>query len=109
MTIQKITPVAGVALRKVFQLLEDQFDAESGSFKDGWSDDRIAKETSISRDAVKNYRVNAFGKIKPPGELEVLRRELGELEHFALRTENEIKNKVKDLTLRLSAIERRFD
>lgn len=114
MAAPAITPASGAALRKVFQFLEDHFDADEGQYKtdrDGnpWSDERIAKETGISRDAVKGYRTNAFGKIKPPSELALIRHELRELETFALQTENEIKQKAKDLTLRLNALERRFD
>lgn len=109
MTIQKITPVAGAALRKVFALLEDHFDVEVGAYKNDYTDERIAKETDISRDAVKNYRINAFGKIKPPSEIHILRQELRELETFALQTENDMRAKLKDITLRLNTMERRFD
>lgn len=109
MAAPSITPLSGQALRKVFQLLEDQFDADAGTYRGDYNDDRIAKETGISKDAVKQYRINAFGKIKPPSEIAILRHELRELETFALQTENEIKQKAKDLTLRLGALERRFD
>lgn len=109
MAAPAITPLSGKALRAVFQLLEDQFDAEAGQYRGDWTDEKIAKETGISKEAVKQYRVNAFGKIKPPSEIGVLRQELRELETFALQTENDIKQRVKDITLRLSALERRFD
>lgn len=109
MTAPKITMQTGAALRKVFQLLEDQFDGENGCYKNGYSDEKIAKETGISTDAVKGYRVNAFGKIKPPTELQMIRMDLNELETFALKTENDIKAKAKELSMRLSAIERKFD
>lgn len=109
MAAPAITPLAGKALRQVFQLLEDHFDADAGAYRNEYSDEWIAKESNISKEAVKQYRVNAFGKIKPPSEIETLRRELRELESFALSAENEMKNKAKDLNLRLSALERRFD
>ncbi len=105
----QLTPVAGQALRKVFTLLENHFDTENGCYNGDWSDEKVAKETGISKDAVKGYRVSAFGKIKPPSEVAILRQELRELETFALQTENEIKQKTKDINLRLSALERRFD
>lgn len=109
MSAPSITPLTGKALRQVFQLLEDHFDGEAGCYKNDYTDERIAKETNISKEAVKQYRVNAFGKIKPPSEIEILRRELRELESFALTAENEMKTKAKDINLRLSAMERRFD
>lgn len=109
MAAPTITPLAGKALRQVFALLEDHFDADAGQYVNDYTDERIAKETNISKDAVKQYRINAFGKIKAPTEIDNLRRELRELESFALQAENEMKQKAKDLTLRLSALERRFD
>lgn len=109
MAAPAITPTSGKALRAVFQHLEDHFNVEEGQYNQDWNDERIAKETGISKDAVKAYRINAFGKIKPPSEIAILRHELRELETFALQTENEIKTKAKDINLRLSALERRFD
>lgn len=104
-----LTPPAAAALRKVFQLLEDHFDGTEGQYKNEYTDDRIAKETGISKDAVKQYRQNAFGKIKPPTELQLIRMDLAELEKFALTTESEIKSKVKELTNRLNTLQRKFD
>ena len=51
----------------------------------------------------------AFGKIKPPNEIYLLRQELRELETFALQTENDMRQKLKDINLRLSNMERKFD
>lgn len=109
MTVQKISPISGQALRKVFQLLEDQFNVEEGCYLNDYSDERIAKETGISKDAVKNYRINAFGKIKPPNEMAVMRQELREIENLALQLDNDLRQKLKDFNLRMSQIERRFD
>lgn len=109
MAAPAITPTSGQALRKVFQALEDYFDADAGQYRDGWSDERIAKDTGISKDAVKGYRVNAFGKIKPPSEMILLRQELREIETLALQLDNDLRQKTKDFALRLAAIERKFD
>lgn len=105
----KITQVTGIALRKVFQLLEDQFDADAGCYRNGYSDEQIAKETSISKEAVKQYRIQAFGKIKPPSEMMVMQQELQEIETLALQLDNDLRQKLKDFRLRLSSLERRFD
>lgn len=109
MTAPNITQKTGKALREVFRLLEDHFDAEQGCYTDDYSDERIAKETDISKEAVKKYRVEAFGKIKPPNEIYLLRQELRELETFALQTENDMRQKLKEINLRLSNMERKFD
>lgn len=109
MAAPQITQVTGLALRKVFQLLEDQFDIEQGCYKNGYSDEKIAKETNISKDAVKQYRTQAFGKIKPPTEMMEMRQELQEIETLALQLDNDLRQKLKDFRLRLGAIERKFD
>ena len=109
MAAPQITQTTGIALRKVFQLLEDYFDVELGSFKGDYSDERIAKETGVSKEAVKTYRVQAFGKIKPPSEMAVLQHELREIETLALQLDNDLRQKMKDFKLRLAAVERKFD
>lgn len=103
------TPATGQALRKVFQLLEDQFDTENGCYRDDYGDERIAKETGISVDAVKNYRVSAFGKLKPPSELHVVRAQVRDLEELYLKTEQEMKASLKEIKTKLLAIQKRFD
>lgn len=109
MTVAKITPTTGAALRKVFALLEDNFDADVGMYKDGWSDERIAKETQVSPNAVKEYRTSAFGKLKPPTELHKISQDLRELETLFLKTENEFREKIKDLKARVLLMQRKFD
>ena len=103
------TPATGQALRKVFQLLEDNFDTDAGCFKNDYGDERIAKETGISLDAVKNYRTSAFGKLKPPTDLVLIERDLRELESLYLKTESEMKSALKDLQARMRNVQRRFD
>jgi hypothetical protein len=103
------TPATGQALRKVFALLEDNFDTDAGQFRNDYSDERIAKETGISIDAVKNYRVSAFGKLKPPTELYNIQAQLRDLETLYLKTETEMKAGLKDLKARVAAVQRKFD
>lgn len=109
MATRNITPTTGAALRKVFQLLEDNFDSTNGQFLNLYDDARIAKETGVSINAVKEYRTAAFGKLKPPSELEILKHELGELETFFLKTESEMKERIKDAHQRILQIQRKFD
>lgn len=108
-TLANPTQATGVALRKVFSLLEDQFDIGEGQYRNDYSDDRIAKETGISVDAVKSYRVSAFGKIKPPTELYSLQIQVRDLEELYLKTENEMKSALKDIRAKLTHLQRRFD
>lgn len=109
MATATVTPTTGAALRKVFALLEDNFNIEGGHYLNEMSDDTVAKATGISADAVKNYRVAAFGKLKPPTELDTAIRDLRELETLYLNTEKLMKDKLADLQARIRNIQKRFD
>jgi hypothetical protein len=109
MTVTKVTPITGLALRKVFQLLEDNFDAEKGQYLQGYDDASIAKETGVSPNAVKEYRTAAFGKLKPPTELDKARQDLDALETLFLKTEGQLRQEIKDLKQRILQIQRKFD
>jgi hypothetical protein len=104
-----ITPAVARATRKLFQLLEDNFDAEKGAYLHGYSDERVAKECELSVEAVKQHRANAFGKLRPPSELHLLKMEVDELQRFALQTENDMRAKLKELNAKLSSLLRKFD
>lgn len=96
-------------MRKVFAALEDNFDAEKGEYLHGYSDERIAKETGISVDGVKKYRIDGFGKLRAPTELDVLKRDVEELQEMYLKFENEMKEKLKDARARILTMQRKFD
>ena len=108
-TKQAITPVTGLALRKVFQLLEDNFDAGEGQYLHGYDDGRVAKETGVSENAVKEYRTAAFGKLRPPTELHKCKQDIEELEALFLKTDTEFRAQIKDLRQRVLQLQRRFD
>lgn len=109
MATQNITPLTVSAMRKVFALLEDNFDPEKGAYLHGYSDETIAKETGISVDGVKKYRVDGFGKLRPPTELSQLQQDLAELEKLALQLDNDLRAGVKDIKQRILTLQRKFD
>jgi hypothetical protein len=51
------------------------FNPETGSYEDGWSDERIAKETGLSKDFVAKRREEDFGPIREPSEFAEVRAE----------------------------------
>lgn len=70
------------------RLLDRHFkveDSGSGVYEDGWSDDRIAKETGLSHHVIWRMRTSSFGKIIDPrvakvhGEVAALMAELSEV------------------------------
>jgi len=104
-----ITPTTVTALRKVFSILEDNFDPVQGAYIQGYSDERVAKETNISVDAVKKYRVDGFGKLKPPTEFAQAVSDLEEVQGLFIKYESEVKDKIKDLRARILIMQRKFD
>lgn len=109
MATTQVTPTTVTAMRKVFAALEDNFDAEKGEYLHGYSDERIAKETGISVDGVKKYRIDGFGKLRAPTELDSLKHEVEELQGLFLKFEGEIKERIKDARARILTLQRRFD
>lgn len=109
MSTVKVTPITGQALRKVFALLEDNFDAGQGQYLHGYDDERVAKETGISLQAVKEYRTSAFGKLQPPTELHKAKQDLDALETAFLKMDSEMRGQIKDLRQRIQILQRKFD
>lgn len=109
MATAQVTPTTVSAMRKVFAALEDNFDAEKGEYLHGYSDERIAKETGISVDGVKKYRIDGFGKLRAPTELDTLKREVEELQGLFIKFENEFKEKIKDARARILTMQRQFE
>lgn len=97
------------AQRELFNLLEAHFDPDKGAYTNGYSDGRIAKETGLSPNYVKDTRVAAYGKLKPPTELDQAVIDLRALEDAYLKTETEMKAAIKDLRTRIQALQKRFD
>jgi hypothetical protein len=62
--------------RDAHALIEMSFDISAGYYKDGYSDEKIADETGISKDWVAKRREEEFGQLKEPSELCSLREEL---------------------------------
>lgn len=109
MATQNLTAVTVSAMRKVFALLEDNFDPEKGVFLHGYSDERIAKETNLSVDGVKKYRIDGFGKLKAPTEIYQLQMDIAELEKLALQLDNDLRAGLKDVKARILNLQRKFD
>ena len=71
---------AKAARREAHDLIAITFDISAGQYKDDYSDQRIAIETGVAVDWVKQRREDDFGPLKEPGELSVMRKELAEVE-----------------------------
>jgi hypothetical protein len=68
-------------------LLIRNFDKEAHSYNKGWSDERVARETSAPVDAVIALRERNYGPLAEPAELTEIRDRLDDLEARMMRTE----------------------
>lgn len=112
-----LTTVAGTAigpdpkmLRRVFAMLDDNFDTDRRLYRSGWSDERIAKEASASLEFVTKYRREAYGELAEHPEIGRLRddikamdelytKQLKQLEGSFASQINELRSRLEKLGL----------
>ena len=75
------TTKAKAAKRQAIAFLEDEFDVETGTYKDGSSDKTIAELVELSESAIANLRSDLFGDIREKTEIEKLRDDMFKLLH----------------------------
>lgn len=63
-------------VRQVMALLEAHFDEETGTWRNGYSDARIARETEASIEMVAGTRRAAFGEERDIAELQAMKTEI---------------------------------
>lgn len=98
----KPSPGAVKATAKIFTLLQQHFDADTGRYVADWNDARIARETGMSAETVVEFRREAFGEIKEPAEIQLLRSDINALEKLAADNHATIMSEVAALRGRLS-------
>lgn len=81
------TDAVKAARRKANELLMFEFEVEAGRYKDGWSDERVAKESGMPLAWVVKRRDEEYGPLKEPSEFgevraeaKVLASEIGKLQ-----------------------------
>jgi hypothetical protein len=68
--------------RRVIVALEEHFDDEKKLYRDGYSDERIAKEEDASIDFVKKYRRDAYGELAVDPEIAKLTEDIKAMEEL---------------------------
>lgn len=96
------------AQAKMHQLLTTYFDGDAGLYSDGWNDERIAKESGIAITHVTEVRGIAYGDIKEPEEITLLRNDIRSLHELinetlitAQKEVNALNNRVAEITKKL--------
>ena len=64
--VEKASPNSLKAMRRLYALLEENFDAERGAWRSDSSDQRLAADTGLSVETVVRVRREAYGELKNP-------------------------------------------
>lgn len=70
------TPDVRQQRRDAHTMIELYYDLASSTYKDRYSDEKIAKETGLPKEWVAKRREDEFGPIKEPNDLAVIRQEV---------------------------------
>lgn len=100
---------AKMARRDTVLLLAEVFDVETGRFKTGESDASVAAVTGLSEKSVADLRVEFYGPLKMPTEIEGLFTELGSIRQEDQRIAAEFTEKMAANAARYDAVERRIN
>ena len=73
------TAKAKAAKRQAVALLEDEFNVDTGTYKEGSSDKTIAELVELSESAIATLRSDLFGDLKEKTEIEKLRDDMFKL------------------------------
>lgn len=98
----KASPAAMRAQAQMIQLLMQHFDTVDGRYVAEWSDARIAKDTGLAPDVVAEYRIAAFGEIKEPSELALIRADINTLEQLDREHRSSVATEIAALRSRLA-------
>jgi hypothetical protein len=73
-----------VIMRRVITLLNDQFDMKTRLYREGYSDERVAKEAETSPEFVTTFRRGAYGELAEDPMISKLREEVAALKALQL-------------------------
>lgn len=92
------------ATAKMHQMLSLHFDGDEGRYADGWDDERISKESGISVVHVAEVRNVAYGELKEPEEITLLRNDIKSLNELIGETLITAQKEVNALNKRVAEI-----
>lgn len=100
------TSLARKARREAMQWLSEAFDPDKGKYSAGVSDATIAKETTLSEQAVAALRDEFFGPIKEPVEIALWRGEVASIRNDVDKMKNEAADACTAILTRLAALDK---
>lgn len=103
-TVKAGSPAAMKAQATMFRLLSDHFDTVAGRYVDGWSDEKIAKQTDIAKATVIEFRKAGFGEIKEDPAIAAIRSDINALETLARENHGSVTAEIAALRARLGKL-----
>lgn len=103
-TLKAVSADAHKATAKMHQLLSLHFDTDTGTFADGWNDERISKESGISLTHITEVRNIAYGELKEPEEITLLRKDINALNELIGETLVTAQKEVNALNKRVAEL-----
>jgi hypothetical protein len=97
------TPTIGSDIRltlRVGGVIEEHFDREKRLYHLGWSDERVAKETSAALDFVLKVRKEGFGELAEDPEMTRLRLDIKALEDHVTEVMVKLSGSVDEIKTR---------
>jgi hypothetical protein len=111
MTQTEASEAARTAKRLTMMALEENFNVDKGCYKSGTSDATIAKELNVAPEVVERLRLEFYGPLKVPDDIEDVRRQIAtvasEYRQRAHALETEVLGKISKLENRLDALVRK--
>lgn len=105
----KIDSINPKLQRKVFSLLDDHFDEDKRLYRAGWSDKKIAEAAETSEQFVATLRRGAYGELAEDPAVSALKGEIALLEQTAKQIEDELLNRMTELSQQITALHTRLD
>ena len=105
------SPAAIKSQATMFRLIDAHFDVEAGRYAEGWSDEKIGKDTGLSVQTIAAFRDEAFGKIKEPPEVAALAADIATFDQMlveAAATVETMKGQQRELRVQLTALRKKF-
>lgn len=95
--------------RDVYRLLDDYFDEETRLYRNGWTDKKIAAEAKTSEQFVVTLRRGAYGELAEDPALTALRIEMAELEKVAKVIEDDLLNRMAEISDKITKLHERIN
>ena len=102
------TPDAKRVHRAVMEALMIAYDEDKKAYAQGYTDQRIADETSAAIEYVRKTREDYFGPLAAPSEFTALNRELDEITGRLNKSRDDMATVVQNLADSIDALHKRF-